>query len=42
MSDVLMELNDIEFSYIDFETDSDDASIKSDEDLVVYKSLFYF
>ena len=35
MSDDSMELNNKELNYIYFETDSDDASNKSDEDVVV-------
>ena len=42
MSDDLTELNDRELNYTYFETDSDDASNKSDEDFVIQKSLFYF
>ena len=34
MSDDLMKLNDVELNYIYFETDSADASNKSDEDFV--------
>ena len=35
MSDDLMELNDTELNCITFETDSDDASKKPDEDFVL-------
>ena len=35
LSDDLMELNDTELNYIYYETDSDDASKKSDEGFVV-------
>ena len=35
MSDDLTELNDRELNYTYFETDSDDASNKSDEDFVI-------
>ena len=37
-----MELNDTELNCISFETDSDDASKRPDEDFVLQKSLFYF
>ena len=38
----IMEINDTELNYIHFEKDSDDASNKSDEDVVLWKTLFYF
>ena len=38
----IMEINNTELNYIHFEKDLDDASNKSDEDFVLWKTLFYF
>ena len=41
MGDDLMELKDTELNYICFETDSDDASSKSNEGSLWYKKAYF-